>query len=165
LLSAGLLILDMQESEQRLRNIVDLRVQRIGIAISFVWFVTFVLSFIFRCLVELDRAGLWLGSRSQGQSFTDCYGFSDILQVVTGFRMLFRCVSKEDVVCCHRYFGRLVVNKGPENKGHVAAFTAKYEIEQVQVSAYHALANRMIEQGHKPITDALAKLMDSGLGN
>ena len=34
--SAELLILDMQESEQRLRNTVDLRVQRIRIAISFV---------------------------------------------------------------------------------------------------------------------------------
>ena len=27
------------------------------------------------------------------------------------------------------------------------------------------LANGMIERGHKPITDALAKLTDGGLGN
>jgi len=31
------------------------------------------------------------------------------------------------------------------------------------VSAYHLLANRMIERGYKPIMDALAKLIDGGL--
>jgi len=31
------------------------------------------------------------------------------------------------------------------------------------VSAYHLLANRMIEWGYKPITNALAKLIDRGL--
>jgi hypothetical protein len=35
----------------------------------------------------------------------------------------------------------------------------------VQVFAYHLPANGIIEQGHKPIADALAKLTDSGLGN
>ena len=71
----------------------------------------------------------------------------------------------EDVVCRHGCFGKLVVDGGPENKGHVAAFTAKYGIERVQVSAYHPAANGMVERGHKPIVDALAKLTDGGLGN
>jgi len=31
------------------------------------------------------------------------------------------------------------------------------------VSTYHPPANRMIERGYKPITDALAKLTDRGL--
>jgi len=31
------------------------------------------------------------------------------------------------------------------------------------VSAYHLLANRMIERDYKPITDALSKLIDGGL--
>jgi hypothetical protein len=71
----------------------------------------------------------------------------------------------EDVVCRHRCFRRLVVNRGPENKGYVTAFAKKYSIEQVQVSAYHPPTNGMIERGHKLITDALAKLTDRGLGN
>jgi hypothetical protein len=32
-------------------------------------------------------------------------------------------------------------------------------------SLYHPAANRMVERGHKPITGALAKLSDGGLGN
>jgi hypothetical protein len=71
----------------------------------------------------------------------------------------------EDVVCRHGCFSRLVIDGGPENKGYVAAFTAKYRIKRVQVSVYHLPANGMIEQGHKPIANALAKLTDSGLSN
>ena len=33
------------------------------------------------------------------------------------------------------------------------------------LSAYHPPANGMIERGYKPITDALAKLTDGGLGS
>ena len=71
----------------------------------------------------------------------------------------------EDVVCYHGCFRRLVVDRGPENKGYVTAFAKKYSIKQVQVLAYYLPANRMIKRGHKPITDALAKLTDRGLGN
>ena len=71
----------------------------------------------------------------------------------------------EDVVCRHGCFGRLVVDGGPENKGYVKAFTERYGIDRVQTSAYHAPANGMIERGHKPITDALAKMTDGGFGN
>jgi len=69
----------------------------------------------------------------------------------------------EDVVCRYRCFRRLVVDRGPKNKGWVKAFTKKYRIKRVQVSAYHPPANGMIERGYKPITDALAKLTDGGL--
>ena len=72
---------------------------------------------------------------------------------------------QEDVVCCYRCFSKLVVDRGPENKGHVAAFTAKYGIEQVQVFVYYLVANGIVEQGHKPIVDVLAKLTNSELGN
>jgi hypothetical protein len=71
----------------------------------------------------------------------------------------------EDIVCRHGCFSKLVINRGPENKGYVAAFTAKYGIKQVQVFVYYLPTNRMIEQGHKLITDALSKLTDSGLGS
>lgn len=45
---------------------------------------------------------------------------------------------REDIVCRHRCFGRLVIFGGPGNKGYVTAFTKKYGIE---VSAYHPAAN------------------------
>jgi len=71
----------------------------------------------------------------------------------------------EDVVCRHKCFSKLVINKGPENKRYVATFTAKYRIKQVQVFAYYLPTNRIIEQEHKLITDALSKLTDSSLGS
>jgi hypothetical protein len=54
---------------------------------------------------------------------------------------------------------------GLENQRHVEAFTEKYGIERVQVPAYHPQANGMIERGHKPIVEALARMTDGGLGN
>ena len=57
------------------------------------------------------------------------------------------------------------MDRGLENKAHVSAFTKKYGIERVQVSAYHLAANGMVERGHKPITNALAKLTNKGLGS
>jgi hypothetical protein len=81
------------------------------------------------------------------------------LQTVTSFRIFYRLLQ------VYRCFGKLVVNRRPENKGHVTVFTAKYGIERVQVFAYHLAANGMVERGHKPITDALEKLTDRGLGN
>jgi len=67
-------------------------------------------------------------------------------------------------VCRHGIFRRLVVDRGPENRGVAAAFTKKYGIERVQISAYNSKANRMIERGHKSITEALAK-MSRGRGH
>ena len=71
----------------------------------------------------------------------------------------------EDVICRHGLFRRLVVNGGPENKGLVAALTARYGIKRVAVSAYHPQANGMVKRGHKPIVDALAKMTNGGEGD
>src|SRR5438045_7126965 len=68
----------------------------------------------------------------------------------------------EDVVCHHGCFGRLVIDGGPENKAHVAEFMKRYGIQQVQVSAYHPQVNGMIEWGHQPITEALARMTEGG---
>ena len=71
----------------------------------------------------------------------------------------------EDIVCRHGCFGRLVIDGGPENKKHVAEFTKRYGIDRVRVSAYNPQVNGMIERGHKPITEALARMTDGGIGN
>jgi hypothetical protein len=41
----------------------------------------------------------------------------------------------------------------------------KYGIKRIAVSAYHPQANGMVERGHKPIVDALAKMMNGGEGD
>src|SRR5438045_4420288 len=68
----------------------------------------------------------------------------------------------EDVVCRHGCFGRLVIDRGPENKAHVAEFMKRYGIQRVQVSVYHPQVNGMIEWGHRPITEALARMTEGG---
>src|SRR5580700_10947800 len=59
----------------------------------------------------------------------------------------------------------MVVDGGPENKKHVERFVEKYGVKRVQISAYHAQANGMIERGHRPVTEALARMTDGGLGS
>ena len=64
----------------------------------------------------------------------------------------------EDFVCRHGCFGKLIVDGGPENKGYVQVLAEKYNIKRVLTSAYHPQANGMVERGHRPIVDALAKM-------
>ena len=64
----------------------------------------------------------------------------------------------EEFICRHGCFGKLIVDGGPENKGIVETLTAKYGIDRIVTSAYHPQANGMIERGHRPIVDALAKM-------
>jgi len=59
----------------------------------------------------------------------------------------------------------MVVDGGPENKKHVERFVEKYGVKRVQISAYHAQANGMIERGHRPVTEALARMTDGRLGS
>src|SRR5271169_3379589 len=78
-----------------------------------------------------------------------------------------RAVAKflwEDVVCRHGIFGQLIVDGGPENKDIVDEFAKIYGISRVVISAYNAKANGMIERGHKPVVDALAKMTAGGMG-
>jgi L-2-hydroxyglutarate oxidase LhgO len=62
----------------------------------------------------------------------------------------------EEVVSRHSCFGKLIVNRGPENKDYLEAFVQRYGINRVQVSAYHPQVNGMVERGHRSIVEALA---------
>lgn len=62
-------------------------------------------------------------------------------------------------------FSDLVVDGGTEFKEVMEELTGKYGIHRVQASAYHPQANGMMERGHRPIVDALAKLSAEGRGN
>ena len=61
-------------------------------------------------------------------------------------------------MCRHRVFRRLVINRGPENKGVAIAFTKKYGIKQVQILAYNLKANGIIERGYRSISKALTRI-------
>ena len=64
------------------------------------------------------------------------------------------------MICQHKYFGKLIINRGSENKETVAELAQRYEVKKMVVSAYHPYANEMIDCGHKAIIDALSKMTD-----
>ena len=77
-----------------------------------------------------------------------------------------RAVTKflwEDMVCRHEIFGQLIVDGDLENKDIVDEFAKIYGISRVVISAYNAKANGMIERGHKPVINALAKMTAGGI--
>ena len=64
----------------------------------------------------------------------------------------------EDIICWHGCPERIIIDRGPENKGLTEELLHCYQIRRVQVSAYYAQANGLVEQGHKTVIDALAKM-------
>jgi len=70
-----------------------------------------------------------------------------------------------EIICRFGIFGKLIVDGGTEFKDEVETLAKKYDVHRVQISAYHPQANGMVERGHKPIVDALAKLSAEGKGN
>jgi hypothetical protein len=46
----------------------------------------------------------------------------------------------------------------------IKQFVADYDIKRVVISPYNIKANGMIERGHKPVIDALAKITKKGIG-
>ena len=68
----------------------------------------------------------------------------------------------EDVICRHDCFGKLIINRGLENKDTVAELAERYGIKKVIVSAYYPQANGIIERGHAPIVDTFLKMSVEG---
>ena len=71
----------------------------------------------------------------------------------------------EDVICCHGYLGKLIIDGGSENKEAEAELARRYKVKKVLVSAYQSQANKMMDCGHKPIVEALSKMSDGGSTN
>ena len=67
---------------------------------------------------------------------------------------------KKNIVYKYRIFGKLIVDRGLENKKFVKTLTKLYNINRIVVSVYYLQANRIIEQGYKPIIDILTKLTE-----
>ena len=71
----------------------------------------------------------------------------------------------ENIICCHDCFGKLVIDGGQKNLEVAETLAARYSIKYIVISAYHFQANRMIEQSHKPIMDALSKMLGKWVEN
>jgi transposase InsO family protein len=52
---------------------------------------------------------------------------------------------------------RVVSDGGPENKAITNELLTRYGIKHTWTSAYHPQANGMVERGHQPVVNALAK--------
>ena len=65
----------------------------------------------------------------------------------------------------HGCFQRLVLDGGPDNNDLAEELARRYRIKRVVTSAYHPQANGMVERGHQPIVDGLAKITEGGFSN
>ena len=63
-----------------------------------------------------------------------------------------------DWVCRFGVPGRIVTDGGGENKKLASELIDRFNITNVPIAAYHPQSNGLVERGHKPIVDALAKL-------
>lgn len=63
----------------------------------------------------------------------------------------------EDIICRHSMPLRLVSDGGPENKALTDELLARYGIKHTWTSAYHSQGNGMVERGHQPVVNGLAK--------
>jgi CRISPR/Cas system-associated endoribonuclease Cas2 len=71
----------------------------------------------------------------------------------------------EDVICRHRIFWRIVLDRGGEFKGEVIDLLNRWGVDRIQISVYHAPVNGIIERGYRPLKDALSKLDDDWVTN
>jgi len=55
-------------------------------------------------------------------------------------------------------FGQLFIDSGGENANITTMLAELYNIKRVMASAYYPQGQGLIEWGHKPIIDALAKI-------
>ena len=62
----------------------------------------------------------------------------------------------QDVICRHGYPGRIVMDRGPENK-ETKYLLALHGIRRVPISAYHPQSNGLVERGHGPVVNSVAK--------
>jgi hypothetical protein len=65
----------------------------------------------------------------------------------------------EEVICWFGTLDSVVVDGGAENKKWTDLLRQRYNIRKITVTQYHATTNGVIERGHRPIADALSKLM------
>jgi len=63
-----------------------------------------------------------------------------------------------NIICRYKVFGEIKMDRGPKFKGAVMKSLSRRDIKMRTISAYNSKANRMVKQGHKPLTAALIAL-------
>jgi transposase InsO family protein len=63
----------------------------------------------------------------------------------------------EEVICRHGLPQKFVMDNGPENQDITKSLLEHYNIKNINISAYHPQSNGLVERGHGPVVNALAK--------
>ena len=63
----------------------------------------------------------------------------------------------EDIICRHGLPQRIVLDGGSENLSLTKILLERYRIKNIHISAYHPQSNGLVERGHGPVVNALAK--------
>ena len=71
----------------------------------------------------------------------------------------------KDIICWQGVFRQLSIDRGGENADITTMLVELYNIKRVIASIYYLQAQGLIEQGYKPIVDALAKIDSLQLDN
>ncbi len=66
----------------------------------------------------------------------------------------------EDVICRHGCPRNIVMDGGTENLDLTQELLTRYKIRNLRISAYHPQSNGLVERGHGPIVNSLAKFKD-----
>jgi hypothetical protein len=63
----------------------------------------------------------------------------------------------EEVVCRHGLPQKFVTDNDPETQDITKSLLEHYNVKNVNISAYHPQSNGLVERGHDPVVNAIAK--------
>ena len=64
----------------------------------------------------------------------------------------------EDVICRHGCPWKIVLDGGSENMDLTKDLLERYRIKRMDISAYHPQSNGLVERGHAPVINSIAKM-------
>ena len=72
----------------------------------------------------------------------------------------------EDIICRHKVFLELVIDRRPENNNTIIKeLIIIYGIYYIIISAFNSLVNKIIERGYKPVVTTLIKATKGSINN
>jgi hypothetical protein len=71
----------------------------------------------------------------------------------------------EDLICRHGLPQKIVMDGGTENMDVTKSLLEHYGIQNLSISAYHPQSNGLVERGHAPVVNSLAKFAAGRAGD
>ena len=71
----------------------------------------------------------------------------------------------EDLICRHGLPRKIVMDGGKENADITKSLLEHYGIQNIAISAYHPQSNGLVERGHAPVVNSLAKFATGRKGD